>query len=148
MHLCCWTWTCIPMLNVCFLKQRTEQLFKPDIPGLTQAALINGESSRMRCWFYPREVNHPRPTLPTAEPPLYTHWHLHISTRHLPSSGIPHMDHEDNPSLLVRLLTVWCVSLNGSFVFLFTVKATVLISQCLIIQARHHLTCCTGLCTL
>lgn len=79
--------------------------------------------------------NSPRPT------PLYTQTTTHINTCH----PVGFLIWTIKTIILCGLLTGWCVYLHGDFVFLFTVKATALISQCLINQDRHHLTWRTGL---
>lgn len=142
MHLCYWTWTCIPMLNTCFKKQRTEQLFKPDIPGLTQTTLMDGEVKDETLSLAIWSENTPRLTLPNAEP-HYTKTPAHINTCHPVGSLIWVM--KAILSLLVRLLTGWCLSLHGGSVSLFTVKATVLVLLIKTDTTWHHI---QGFCTL
>lgn len=77
---------------------------------------------------------------PSPEPIICTRTTAHINTCHPVGFLIWTIK-----TIILWLLTGWCVYLNGNFVFLFTVKATALISRCLINQNRHHLTWRTGL---
>lgn len=141
--------TCVTGLELAYqckmhaLKNKGQKLlFKPGIPGLTQATLMDREVKDETLSLAMWSENTPRLTQPNAEP-HYKKTPAHINTCYPVGSLIWVM--KAVLSLFVRLLTGWCVSLHGGSVSLFTVKATVLVLLIKTDTTWHHI---QGFCTL